>query len=78
MMSPNTTTIERRLRAVTKEIYNSGKEDNLTVRFIRDRVQNDLKLLEGFFLSEEWKTKSKSLIKEYVVCFILSFYYLQA
>lgn len=55
--------IEFALRTAIKETIDSGKEEALTVRYIRDKVVESLSLDEGFFVTEAWKSKSKQFIQ---------------
>jgi hypothetical protein len=62
-MAPSTKEIESVLRAFIQETINDGKEDLLTVRYVRNKVVESLGLDEGFFVTEEWKDRSKGFIK---------------
>jgi hypothetical protein len=44
-----------------------ASRDNLTVRVVREAVEPKLGLERGFLTREEWKEKSKKIIKEYAV-----------
>jgi hypothetical protein len=66
-MAPSDENIESALRAAIKDTIDNDKEDALTVRYIRDKVEESLNLDEGFFVTDAWKAKSKQLIKEYAV-----------
>lgn len=65
---PSVATISRGLRDAVIAIHKSGKEDDLTVKRVRARAEQNLYLPDGFFKSEEWKQKSNDLIREAVVC----------
>jgi hypothetical protein len=65
-MAPSVKAIEAKLRKAVEEVYHSDPEQ-LTVRFIRDKVEHELKLDEGFFATPNWKDRSKTLIKEWAV-----------
>jgi hypothetical protein len=65
---PSEAAISRALRDVVVSIHKSGKEDDLTVKRVRTRAEDKLRLPNGFFQHEDWKQKSKELILEAVVC----------
>ena len=67
IMAHSNENIESALRAAIKDTVDNGEEDVLTVRYIRDKVEESLKLVEGFFVTDAWKAKSKQIIKEYAV-----------
>lgn len=66
-MAPSDNQLEGILRNTVEEVYRSDKQDDLTVRFVRDKVEHDLGLAHGFFSTPEWKDKSKLLIKSWAV-----------
>jgi hypothetical protein len=66
-MAHSNENIESALRAAIKDTVGNGEEDVLTVRYIRGRVEESLKLVEGFFVTDAWKAKSKQIIKVYAV-----------
>lgn len=53
------------LVSAVKEIYNSDVP--VTVNGVRQRVEEKLDLDEGFFKEDNWKHKSKQIIKDAVV-----------
>jgi hypothetical protein len=69
-MAPSADRLEDALRSAVEEVYRSEDQNNLTVRFVRDKVENELELDPGFFVRPEWKDKSKNLIKSWAVCTI--------
>jgi hypothetical protein len=69
-MAPSADRLEDALRSAVEEVYRSQDQNNLTVRFVRDKVENELELDPGFFVRPEWKDKSKNLIKSWAVCTI--------
>ncbi|QPG93634.1 hypothetical protein C2857_001321 [Epichloe festucae Fl1] len=64
-MVPSPKELEAALIDGTYQIFTS-EPDATTVNKVRKRVEEEKGLDEGFFTSEEWKQKSKTLIKEYV------------
>jgi hypothetical protein len=73
-MTYSTKAIESALRAAIQETIDDGKEELLTVRYIRDKVVGSLKLGEGFFVTDDWKPKSKQFIQKTAVCTMESVY----
>jgi hypothetical protein len=67
-MAPSTPEIEAALRNAIKEAIDDGKEEFITVRYIRNKAIEALDLDEGFFLTDEWKPKSKQFIQRTTVC----------
>lgn len=66
-MAPSEDKIERALLDATYQVY-QATPDETTVNKVRKQTEENLSLDEGFLSSAEWKQKSKSLIKERVVC----------
>jgi len=69
-MAPSVKAIVAKLRATVEETYSDDQkndESKLTVKYVRTKVESELGLEEGFFVTEEWKEKSKTLIKEHAV-----------
>ncbi|OBR16216.1 Transcriptional regulator [Colletotrichum higginsianum IMI 349063] len=62
-MAPSDKKLETALLDTVRDVYKTDL-DNLTVNFIRKRVESDLELEAGFFSSGKWKDKSKKLVKE--------------
>ncbi|KAJ0165151.1 hypothetical protein CTA2_12217 [Colletotrichum tanaceti] len=62
-MAPSDKKLEAALLDTVRDVYKTDL-DNLTVNFIRKRVESDLELEDGFFSSGKWKDKSKKLVKE--------------
>ena len=67
IMAHSNENIESALRTTIKDTIDNGEEDVLTVRYIRDKVEESLKLVQGFFVTDAWKAKSKQIIKAYAV-----------
>lgn len=65
-MAPSDKKIQAALLEAVHGVFKSNKDD-LTVNFIRKRVESELELEDGFFSSGKWKDKSKKLIKELAV-----------
>lgn len=61
MARPTDSKIERRLRQVTEKIVQKGED--VTVKAVRSAVQEDLGLEEDFFKQDDWKEKSRSIIR---------------
>lgn len=67
-MAPSTKELTAALEHAVAEVYHSDKrEEELTVKRIRLRVEQELGLPEGFFIHEEWKEKSKNVIRGFAV-----------
>lgn len=56
-----------KLKATALAIYNSDDRDQLSVKRVRDRLEEQLGLEKGFFVQPEWKDKSKTIVKDYAV-----------
>jgi len=67
-MAPSEKSIIAALKSEVKNTYDDlATRDLLTVRYIRDKVEEKLGLEEGFFIGAEWKGKSKDLVKRFTV-----------
>ncbi len=66
-MAPSPKELEEALIAGTHRVF-TADPDTTTVNKVRHHVEEKLGLGEGFFASDDWKQRSKALIKEYVVC----------
>ncbi|CAG8954893.1 hypothetical protein HYFRA_00008581 [Hymenoscyphus fraxineus] len=64
-MAPSEDTIIKALKDGVVELYRKDP-DVLTVKYVRNHVAKDLDIDPSFFLSPEWKEKSKTTIKEAV------------
>lgn len=69
-MGPSVKDLEAAMRNAVEEVYRSDNQNNLTVRFVRDKVESELGLDQGFFLKPDWKDRSKTLIKSWAVSMI--------
>ena len=67
-MAPSAKNLEAALVEATNKVF-LADPDNTTVNKVRKQAEEDLDLEEGFFANEEWKSKSKSIVKEHVVSF---------
>ncbi|KHN97177.1 transcriptional regulator [Metarhizium album ARSEF 1941] len=64
-MAPSTNQLEAALIDGTYHVF-TAEPDATTVNKVRKHVEESLHLEEGFFAGEDWKQKSKVLIKQYV------------
>ncbi|KAL6804209.1 hypothetical protein J3E68DRAFT_423111 [Trichoderma sp. SZMC 28012] len=64
-MAPSAAQLKEALIEGTREVY-SAEPDGTSVNKVRRRVEEKLGLEDGFFTSETWKQKSKTIIKEQV------------
>lgn len=64
--APDDKTLEKALR---QAVFGARKRDpdHLTVNKVRTVTEKKLSLPEGFFKSEEWKTRSKDVIQQAAV-----------
>jgi hypothetical protein len=65
-MAPTDSALVAQLKKSVKSIFASDREQ-LTVKKVRTAAEEELDLDTGFFLSPEWKDKSKNIIKDHVV-----------
>lgn len=65
-MAPSAKQVEEALVDGTYHIF-TAEPDATTVNKVRKHVEDELGVEEGFLASDEWKQKSKTLIKECVV-----------
>ncbi|KAI0506350.1 hypothetical protein F5B22DRAFT_650741 [Xylaria bambusicola] len=64
-MAPSGEALERHLQEATRQLY-SADPGAVTVNSVRQRVEEQDSLEKGFFVTPEWKARSKTLITEYV------------
>ncbi|PNP56691.1 hypothetical protein THARTR1_03387 [Trichoderma harzianum] len=64
-MAPSAAQLKAALIEGTREVYRA-EPDGTSVNKVRRRVEEKLGLEDGFFTSETWKQKSKTIIKEQV------------
>lgn len=55
------------LVAAVRELFKGPNRDQLSVNNVRKQVEEEQGLDSGFFAGPEWKSRSKTLIKETVV-----------
>ena len=67
-MAPPKRQIEEAILQGTYEVY-SEDPDSTSVNKVRKHVEEELGLDDGFLANGTWKSKSKSLIKQRVVCY---------
>lgn len=65
-MAPSAAKLKEALIEGTREVY-QAEPDGTSVNKVRRLVEEKLGLEDGFFTSEAWKQKSKTIIKEQVV-----------
>lgn len=65
-MAPSAAKLKEALIEGTCEIY-KAEPDGTSVNKVRRYVEEKLGLEDGFFTSDTWKQKSKTVIKEQVV-----------
>ncbi|KAK5662510.1 hypothetical protein OQA88_8422 [Cercophora sp. LCS_1] len=59
---PSTKVLQKELTETVHRIYNSDKQDLLTVNYARQAVEEALGLPKGFFKEGDWKERSKSIV----------------
>ncbi|KAM0240492.1 hypothetical protein ACHAPO_002392 [Fusarium lateritium] len=64
-MAPSNDEIEQALLDATYQVYQSDPDDT-TVNKVRKQTEENLSLEDGFLSSDDWKKKSKELIKQRV------------
>ncbi|KAK4063961.1 uncharacterized protein Triagg1_9289 [Trichoderma aggressivum f. europaeum] len=64
-MAPSAAQLKAALIEGTREVY-SAEPDGTSVNKVRRHVEDKLGLEDGFFTSDTWKQKSKTIIKEQV------------
>jgi hypothetical protein len=65
-MVPSAKTLEKYLKDATRELYNADS-NTVTVNSVRQRVEEQNGLAKGFFVKQNWKARSKTLITHLVV-----------
>lgn len=66
-MAPSAKVLVAELRAAVLSTFNGPDRTLLTVKKIREKVEEELELDKDFFSQGIWKEKSKTTIKEYAV-----------
>ncbi|KAF2965723.1 hypothetical protein GQX73_g7847 [Xylaria multiplex] len=64
-MAPSVGTLEKHLRDATSELY-AADPSTVTVNSVRQRAEEQNHLEKGFFVTDDWKARSKALITEFV------------
>ncbi|KAI0973212.1 hypothetical protein F4678DRAFT_20869 [Xylaria arbuscula] len=64
-MAPSADDLERSLKEATSQLH-SADPSNVTVNSVRQRAEEENGLEKGFFSAPDWKTRSKTLITEFV------------
>ena len=66
---PSDATLTRALKATVVSLFKSDNVEDLTVKRVRTKVEQELNLSEGFFKNApDWNQKSKDIIHKAVVC----------
>lgn len=60
--------LEASILATVKELFSGPTREDLSVNTVRTKCEKENGLEEGFLAKGEWKSKSKELIKNQVVC----------
>jgi len=71
-MPPSEKVINSQIKTTVSEIFHGPDRELLTVRKVRDAVEEELGLEKGFLAEPGWKDKCKKLIQDYSVCLILT------
>lgn len=66
-MASSVEALEKYLEAATRQLY-AADPNTVTVNFVRLRAEEQNDLEQGFFVTQDWKARSKTLITELVVC----------
>lgn len=66
-MAPSAEVLETYLQEATRQLY-SVDPGTVTVNSVRQHAEEQNDLEKGFFVTQEWKARSKALITDYVVC----------
>jgi hypothetical protein len=73
-MAPSNDEIRQALLDATYQVYQATPEET-TVNKVRKQTEENLGIDDGFLTGDEWKKKSKDIIKERVVSFTYSHSY---
>ena len=69
---PSAAAIADGIRDIVISIHKAGNDDDRTVNHVRSGAEKKLGLPSGYLKNSDWKDKSKNLIKEAVVCIIIT------
>jgi hypothetical protein len=72
IMAPDDAALEKALVDAVNHMLATGDDSGVTVNSVRKHVEEELGLEEGFFRSDEWKTRSKELIRAANVSLVAS------
>lgn len=72
-MTPSEKVLSLALKKTTADIWSTDERDQLTVKFVRTKVEFQHDLDEGFFRTPTWKDKSKHIIEDEAVSYAGSF-----
>jgi hypothetical protein len=62
---PDSSKIEKTLRAIVARLYKAGDHEELTVKRVRKAAESKLELPDDFLKENEtWKSKSKDIIAD--------------
>ncbi|KAI1195391.1 hypothetical protein F5X97DRAFT_308132 [Nemania serpens] len=64
-MAPSVEALEKSLEEATRKLY-ATDPNTVTVNFVRQRAEEHNDLEQGFFVTQDWKARSKTLITELV------------
>lgn len=70
MAPPNDKALTNALLKTVRTVYHSNEKDQLSVRFVRTKIEEEFDLEDGFLSEGKWKDKSKGIIKAEVVSVI--------
>ena len=66
-MAPKEAEIISALKKTVSHIFHSAQRDDLTVKLVRNTVEADLSLGDGFLQTGKWKAKGKEAVQAEVV-----------
>ncbi|KAI0862116.1 hypothetical protein F4860DRAFT_473550 [Xylaria cubensis] len=64
-MAPSVEALEGHLKEATRQLYDADP-NTVTVNLVRQRAEEQNDLEKGFFTTQDWKARSKTLITEFV------------
>ncbi|KAI0433157.1 hypothetical protein F5Y09DRAFT_299835 [Xylaria sp. FL1042] len=64
-MAPSEEALEEYLKEATRQLY-TADPSTVTVNSVRQRAEDQNDLEKGFFVTQDWKARSKTLITEFV------------
>ncbi len=66
-MAPSDETLSNTIRSAVRRMFQGPDRDNLTVNQVREYVESELGLEEGFLKGGLWKQESKNIVKTEIV-----------